>query len=124
MGTEGINDVKKWSEFVAKLLAKTQTGELKWADYRSRSSRERLEGAVFVAEFVKSQYVAVYRYSFDYYTDVDIFEVHKDVAIELVKSTGERLWRLPEVPLRFELIDHIEFNTSGAQGALDTFLAS
>lgn len=115
MVNTSVNDAQKWTLFVNRLIAKTFTGEVSWEDYSRQTSRERATGPIYVAEVAPNKFVATYRYSYDYYTDIDEFIQRQDVAIELVTDQGMRLWTLPEVSPRFDLIDVIEYEAAGAE---------
>ena len=124
MGNKEINDEQKWTAFVKKLIARTSEDEIEWVDINLvyEQSREGSIGPIFVSEIVSGKFVAVFRYTYDYYTDVDEFDKRQDVAIELVDKTGTKLWRLPEVRPRHELVDLIEFKNADAEGTLNAFL--
>lgn len=122
MVNKNINDERKWTTFVEKLIARTQDESIEWKDCRRTTRRERSKGPIFVSEIVADKFVAVYRYTYDYYTDVDEYDEREDIAIELVDGDGEKLWRLPDVPPRYRLIDLLEFKDADAEGTLNAFL--
>ena len=122
MVSKNINDEKKWAAFVEKLISATQEGKIKWEDFCQKTNRERVIGSIFVATIVANKFVAVYRYTYDYYTDVDEYTEHEEIAIELVDNNGEKLWRLPNVNQRYSLIDLLEFKSADADRTFEAFI--
>jgi len=123
MGNQKIDEREKWTKFVNKLAAKTKADKIKWNAWHKDPSRKCAIGPIFGAEIVPEKMVAVYRYSYEHYTDVDIYDVRDDIAIEFVDENGIRIWQLPEVGARYALIDAIEFKAADAQETLDAFLS-
>lgn len=123
MDDKNINDSRKWGSFVEKLISQTQQGAIEWEDCRKATTRERSKGPIFLAEIVANRFVVVYRYTYDYFVDVDEYDVREDIAIELVDSDGNKLWRLPDVDSRYRLIDLLEFKNADAEATLNAFLS-
>lgn len=116
-----INDERKWTTFVKKLIKKTEDGSIEW--YESpHAKRENTLGPIFTAEILPGKFAAVYRYWYNYYTDVDEYSRQESVAIQFVDDDGAKQWQLPTVGARFALIDLIEYNDAEADDILDTFL--
>ena len=119
---ENINDESKWTKFVEQLIASTKKGDITWGNPPGGVERENAVGPLFFAEIVPGKYVSIYRYEYRYYVDEDEYELRRDIAIELVDESGAKLWRLPNVRPRHELIDLIEFQAADALGTLEAFL--
>lgn len=122
MVNENINDKEKWTKFVKKLISDTKAEKITWDDVSEFTKRDRAFGPIFVSEIRPNNFVAVFRYSFDHYSDVDTYETVEDVAIELVDEHWVKLWRLPDVGPRYELIDLLEYISADAQSILDGYL--
>ena len=121
---EEVNDRTKWAAFVKKLISQTIKNKFKWNDFKDKTSRNDSLGSIFFAEIINGKYVVVYRYEYRYYRDEDSYETRQDVAIELVNSVGNKLWRLPDVgAFGHELIDLIQFYEADAQNTFDDFLS-
>ena len=122
MVNKNINDEKKWAAFIEKLISDTQEGKIEWKDFRLKTNREGAVGSIFIAEIVANKFVAAYRYTYNYFTDVDEYEEREGIAIELVDKNGVKRWHLPDVSLRYKLIDLIEFKDADADGTFTAFL--
>ena len=117
-----INDERKWNSFLKKLTTKTSDGEIEW--YESPSARRQNPlGPIFTAEILPGKFAAIYRYWYNYYTDVDEYTRQEGVSVEFVDEDGEKLWQLPSVAARFALIDLIEYNEADADDILKQFLS-
>ncbi len=119
---EKINDKFKWNQFVEKLISQTKKKVIKWKDKSSSTNRENNNSSIFVGEIKDDIFVSVYRYKYNYYTGTETFETLEEVAIEIVDASSSPRWRLPQVNCRYELIDLIEFQNSGAENILEDFL--
>ena len=116
-----INDERKWNTFLNKLTSKTEDGDIEW--YESpHARRQNPLGPIFVAEILPGKFAAIYRYWYNYYTDVDEYTRQEGVAVEFVDDAGEKQWSLPSVGARFALMDLIEYNEAEAGDILDEFL--
>jgi hypothetical protein len=119
---ENINDQTKWGKFVAKLIDATKRDEIHWSAFDKKTSREDATSPIYVAKIVTDKFVGTYRYNYRYYEDADVYEMRQDIAVELVDSRGNRLWRIPNVSERYQLMDLIEFKDADALGTLEEFL--
>ena len=117
-----MNDPAKWERFTRALIKKTESGELEWRNFAGLTSRDQATGQIFVAEILPAKFVAVYRFDFRRWFDVDEYETSPEVAIELADERGRMTWRLPEVPSRWSLIDAIEFQYADAERTFKDFV--
>ena len=108
MAVADINDQKKWEVFVRRLLEKTCEGVVEWNDWSDKVSRSNSQSPFFVAQY-KHWRILVYRYAYRHFLDDEHFDWEEDVAIELVDDSGMPGWKLPKVPSRYSLLDHIEY---------------
>jgi hypothetical protein len=125
---EDINNTDSWTNFVDKLISRTKLGDLKWENYSKHTSRDNACGPVYMAEVRRerassnTKHIGIYRSEYRYYTDEDEYEMRPDVSIEIVDNNGDRLWTLPDVRSRYELIDLVEYQVADVQSILKDFL--
>ena len=115
----------KWELAVAKLVALTEKGQLKWdQDYRFEDLRPEI--AVVSPGFstvIDGKYVAAYEYRFKQYDDDANWNWETDVRVEFISDTGKLEWQWPGTPSRFRLMDSIRMQFAGAEQFLEHFLA-
>lgn len=113
-------DYDKWNRFVSRMVDETAAGTRKW-QAESHVEREDATGRIYSAK-VLDKNVIVYPCRYRHWTDEEQFEWRDDVAIELITSLGDKLWRLPPVGLRFLLLQTIERQYAGADDLLREYL--
>jgi hypothetical protein len=122
MANKDINDIRKWSEFCERLIAKTASGDLEWEDWGGRIGRPDARSPLFVARY-KAWRILIFKYSYKYFYDEERFDWDEEVAMELIDDTGKNEWTFPKVPNRYQLLDRIQFNHSDVQSLLDDVLS-
>lgn len=114
-------DINKWNKFVKKLAEDTLSGKLTWEDKSNEISRDEEMGGIYLT-FVLDNFVLVYPYRYQYYLDEDNYRWEDEVAVEIVTHDGRKLWKLPDVPSRHQLLNAVEYKLSGADEFADKFL--
>jgi hypothetical protein len=105
---------RDWTKAVKVLVEKTNNGNIRWSEgHYPPDFRENAVGPVYKA-VVGGRWLAVYEYSYKYYTDADEFEWRQQAAIEFVQEDGTLEWKWPETPLGWELLDAIRAQQAGA----------
>lgn len=121
MANNDINDLRKWTTFCDRLIAKTTAGELEWRDWAHKIGRPDPRSPLFVAEY-KSWRILIYKYSYRYFHDEDRYDWDEEIAMELIDADGKNEWTFPKVPNRHQLLDHIQFLHSDVASLLDDIL--
>jgi|688.fasta_scaffold187054_5 hypothetical protein len=122
MANKDINDVRKWTEFCERLIAKTASGDLKWKDWGHKIGRPEARSPLFVATY-KTWRILVFKYAYKYFHDEDRYDWDEEVGMELIDDAGKNEWTFPKVPNRYQLLDRIQFNHSDVQSLLDDVLS-
>lgn len=114
-------DRERIDRFVRKLASDTEAGLCLWTN-RSSIKRADATGLVYHALISTDKEMIAYRYVYQYWLDEEHSEPSEDIAIEFVGSHGEKLWQLPQVDGRFQLMDAIERQYSGADDVIRSYL--
>ena len=118
-------DETKWTDALAKLIKKTEAGEVKWGPSPLPALiREDAVGGVIYFTAIQGRGLIVYEYTYKSYSvDVDSWIDDREVSIEFVDTAGNLQWRWPKLDQRSQLLDAIRYQLAGANEFLERFLA-
>lgn len=103
-------------------MERTSQGTLTWQEISdTKLFRENVVGAIY-SGVVLGRALFVYECRYKDYTDEDHYELVPDIAIEFVDEKGALQWAWPKTPYRFQLLDAIRYQVSGADEFLKGFL--
>jgi hypothetical protein len=117
-----MND--QWDRAVRKLIALTDSGELRWMPcpaFCERHEEIAFASPAFAAA-VRGKQIVVFEHLFED-DDLPLAAKGSNVAIVFVGPNREIEWRWPAPKGRFELLETIRYRTSNADEFLKEFLA-
>jgi hypothetical protein len=116
----------KTQRFLDRLIQDTGSGRIKWRSLQPpktpRTGTEEYTGSVYVAT-IKGQRFRLSPLRYRYYTYEDTFEWLDTAALELVDDQDAILWRFPGTPRITELLDEVQYASSGIERIIDEVLA-
>jgi hypothetical protein len=118
-----IQNKLEWTDALEKIIILTKSGNLNWSKNQFLTSiRENDSVDIIYSTSVMNHIIIVYEYRYKKYSDEDNWDWDNEVAIEFVDLEGNLEWQWPTMPNRFNLIDAIRYNISGAGNFLRDFL--
>lgn len=121
-----MTDDERWEAVLRQIATQTDAGEIRWQkapDLKSRCTEGTgIVGVPYTAR-IRDKIFLVYEYEFRYYTDSDEWSPATEVAVDLISSDGELEFGLPRVGGRWQLMNAIRGQVSGARDFLRDFLS-
>jgi hypothetical protein len=109
-----------------RLIQDTRSGRITWQTAKPpeapRADTEEYAGPVYLAT-IKGQRFRLSPLRYRYYTDEERFDWLDAVALELVDLHDAVLWRFPGTPRVAQLLDAVQYASSGIERIIDEVLA-
>jgi len=116
----------KTDRFLDRLVEDTSAGRITWQREQPpaipRTHTEEYTGAVYVTT-IKGQKFRLSPLRYRWYTDEDSFVWTDTVALELVDEHGTIVWRFPQSPQIPQLLETVQYASSGIERIIDDVLA-
>ena len=98
-------------EIIDKFVELTQHGKIQWAESIPRSymiSQDSKVDIVYITNHL-GRNISVYKRDYKYYLDDVQYTWDKEVVIEFINESGERIGQFPTTPNAFELLHAIQY---------------